>query len=455
MGHRSPSRLAIEIWQAGVAAVDSERLVRRHVAETPDAVLLCGESIPKDDLGKIVVIGAGKAGAGMAAGFERAFSDAFLQDRVSGWVNVPADCVRQLKRIHLHPARPAGVNEPTEDGVAGTRRILSLVSSLGPRDVCVVLISGGGSALLPCPIDRLTLQDKLAVTQLLMQRGASIGELNCIRKRLSAVNGGKPAKAATAGRTSTLIISDVIGAPLDVIASGPTTPDRSSPGDALEILRRFAPRADDVPASVWRVLEQAANDARNHDTVEANWDRVRNVIIGNNVVAVEAAAKRARELGLRTVSEGSDNAGQACDVGRQLAERCLELRENSAPGQAVCLLSGGEPVVTLAETSQPRKGGRNQELVLAAAERLWAERLEGLVILSGGTDGEDGPTNAAGAYFDGDVRRAAVQAGLTPGPFLAINNSYPFFAQTGGLLLTGPTQTNVMDLRVAIIPPPA
>jgi len=438
---------AREIWQAGVAAVDSEHLVRQAVTSTPADLTVCGEEISLKKLRRLAVVGAGKAGAGMAKAFEDAVGETGRQ-KLTGWVNVPEDCVSEGKKIHLHAARPAGVNEPTEAGVEGAERILQMVGELTPDDVCVVLLSGGGSALLPAPAEGISLSDKQSVTRMLMHSGATIGELNAVRKQLSRIKGGRLAAATNAGLVIALIISDVIGDPLDVIASGPTVPDPSTPRDALDVLERFDPDRETVPASVWSYLESrdALPSVENFPA-----DRVQNHVIGNNQVALDAARRRAEALGYRVDSLGSENAEEARVVGRDLAQLARKLRSENSAALPVCVLSGGEPVVHLAATDQPRKGGRNQEVALAALIELWDEELKNVLLLSGGTDGEDGPTDAAGAFADAEVREAAIGNRLDPAGFLAINNSYPFFEQTGGLLKTGPTHTNVMDLRVMIV----
>ena len=441
----SPRDDAVAIWQAGVAAVDSAKLVRDAVRVGGGAVHLAGESVPLAEIDRVVAVGAGKAGAGMAAGLEAALAGTGLP--LTGWVNVPADCVRESDRIRLHAARPAGVNEPRPEGVAGTRRILDLVRSLGPRDLCVVLLSGGGSALLVAPADGVTLADKGAVTRLLASRGAAIDELNTVRKHLSAVKGGGLARACTAGHAAALVVSDVIGDPPDVIASGPTVRGTSTPIDALAVLRRFAPDRADVPDAVWETLRAAA------DRVAGSvGGGMRTAIIGSNRTAVEAALLDAAARGYVLVNDGEPRGGEAAGEGRRLLARARELRDRVDPARRLCFLSGGEPTVTLAETDAPRKGGRNQELVLAALAATWDEGLGDAVILSGGTDGEDGPTDAAGAIADQSVIDRARALGLDPRDFLAVNNSHPFFEATGGLLKTGPTHTNVMDLRVLILP---
>jgi glycerate 2-kinase len=439
---------ALAIWRAGVAAVDSQRLVSDCVRAEDQALEICGQEFPIGSNASIVVVGAGKAGAGMAAGLEAALAGTKLAPRTSGWVNVPSDCVRPLQEIHLHAARPSGLNEPTAAGVHGSEEILRRVRQLSEDDLCLVLLSGGGSALLPAPAPGVSLADKLAVTRLLMAGGATINELNCVRKHLSAIKRGNLARAAGKARVVSLIISDVVGDPLDVIGSGPTVADRSTVADALAILERVAARRSDVPENVWSVLA-AKRNAPPDPPLPAT---VCNFVIGNNETALAVASRQAGALGYATRSLGSRNQGEARDVGRELARSVRAIRdENPSMAVPICVLGGGETTVRLAATDQPRRGGRNQELVLSAVHAFFDDGMRQFAVLSGGTDGEDGPTDAAGAVADADLIRTAHKLGLSPDPFLAINNSYDFFERTGGLIKTGPTHTNVMDLWVALI----
>ena len=440
------------IWQAGVDAVDSGRLVRAAVNCDGTTLEVCGRQHSLEALERLIVVGGGKAGAGMASAIEDLLPADFVEERVSGWVNVPADCVKSLASIQLHAARPAGVNEPTTEGVAGSQAILELAGGASENDLVLVLISGGGSALLPAPCAGITLEDKLAVTRLLMLSGASINQLNCVRKRLSALKGGNLARAArAAGAIQGLLISDVIGDPLDTIASGPTVADGGTDLQALKVLKRFAKRYDDVPEVVWRTLEARAGDV-DEGRADELPDSLSNHVIGNNAVAVAAAADHARSLGYHVHSLGSDNQGIAREQGVALLELCREIRGGEGPVELpTCVISGGEPLVELAQTDQSRRGGRNQELVLAVLEAAWESGLDRIAILSGGTDGEDGPTDAAGAIVDQELWRTVRTLKLHPEPFLAINDSYTYFESPGGLLQTGPTHTNVMDLRVALV----
>ncbi|MDB5385579.1 MAG: D-glycerate 2-kinase [Planctomycetaceae bacterium] len=443
----------LSIWRAGVDAVHSDRLMRQAVQCDGHRLTVCGQDWLLSDIDRIVVVGAGKAGAGMASELEAILGPELVKARVTGLVNVPADCVRPLQRITLHPGRPAGLNEPTASGVSGTETILTSVGSLQPRDLCLVLLSGGGSALLPAPVDGISLSDKQLVTRFLMSAGATIQELNAVRKRLSRIKGGGLARACPTGRMTTLIISDVVGDPLDIIASGPTVLDSTSPQAALEILDRYSARPPAVPQSVFDVLEKAAQNWQPPAPIPGT---IRNLIIGNNSCALSAAADKARELGYAVQSLGSENQGEANSLGEDLYQRCLAFIQDPArlsqPPQ--CILSGGEPIVKLPAAKVPRKGGRNQQLVLAALASAWADNLtnfERVGILSGGTDGEDGPTDAAGAFVDAGIIQTVRQENLDPNAALGNCDAYPFFKRCGGLIKTGPTHTNVMDLRVALV----
>lgn len=438
----------LSIWTAGVDAVRAPQLMRRAVQADSRQLTVCGETWSWNDLDRIVVVGAGKAGAGMAGALEEILGPQIVDQRVTGWLNVPADCVRPLRRITLHPGRPAGVNEPTPEGAYGTDRILDLAHSLRPKDLCLVLLSGGGSALLPAPVPGISLADKQAVTRFLMSSGATINELNTVRKRLSRVKGGGLARACQQGRLISLIISDVVGDPLDIIASGPTILDTSSPQQALEILNKFHAATPQVPQAVFDVLRQAAQSGVVAPPVS---DEIKNVVIGNNAVALQAAAEKAVQLGYEVRSLGSDNQGEANAVGRDLARRCLQELAATGRTKPICFLSGGEPIVRLTPANRPRKGGRNQQLVLAALIELRDADLTRIAVLSGGTDGEDGPTDAAGAYLDDQVQAGASTLGLDPQTYLDACDAYSFFEPCGGLIKTGPTHTNVMDLRVALV----
>ncbi|HUT92154.1 MAG TPA: DUF4147 domain-containing protein [Thermoguttaceae bacterium] len=445
---RAPEQLrrdALRIWQAGVDAVRSERLVRDAFRVEGRTLVVADESLSLDAVGRIVVVGAGKAGAGMAAAVEEVIGPELADEKqLAGWVNVPEDCVRPSSRIRLHGARPPGVNEPTPAGAEGSAEILRLVESLASGDLCLCLISGGGSALMPAPVDAITLDDKLAVTRHLSGAGANIEQLNAVRKQLSRIKGGGLARACRAGRLVSLIISDVLGDPLDVIASGPTVEDSSTPQLALEVLDRFDARAAGISPAVFEYLraKRAAEPPR-------PTCRVTNHIIGNNATAVDAAGREAERLGYSPSMVSAERSEGAADqIGRHLAGMARKMRDGPGPD---CLVSGGEPVVTLIDAAKRGLGGRNQQLALAALEQLADDGAAGIVLLAGGTDGEDGPTDAAGALLDATVLSAARQQGLDPADYLARNDAYRFFDPLDALIKTGPTHTNVCDVRVVVV----
>ncbi len=443
---------AIEIWMAGLKAVQADTLVQRWVRATQDRLEFGDPTELTLDLGsvrKIVVVGAGKAGSGMVAGLEKVIPEQVARDKqLTGWVNVPKDCVQPTRWIHLHGARPAGCNEPTPEAVYGTEQILELVQDAEPSDLCICLLSGGGSALLPAPIAGITLEDKQAVTRFLSAAGANITELNTVRKQLSRIKGGGLLRYCRAGWLVSLIISDVLGDPLDVIASGPTVPDTSTPEDALETLNKYGGREAGLPQEIFRVLERKMVNRGERVGPQCQFF---NFVIGNNRTAVDAAAARARELGYQVEAESArEPEGFAEDIGRELAKTALQMVASPDPR---CRISGGEPVVRLAPPEIRGLGGRNQQLVLAAAEFLWETMPPEVVILSAGTDGEDGPTDAAGAFVDRAVIEQAKELGFSPSDFLSRNDAYHFFEPLGSLLRTGPTHTNVCDVRIVLTHP--
>lgn len=444
-----PRSDAVSIWTAGADAARAAPLVRRAVSVDGDELAVAEHRWARSDFDRIWLVGAGKAATAMAEGFLDAVGP-WLP--VRGWINVPEGTEKPLPGVKVHPARPAGVNEPTEAGVRGTEAMLEIVSRAGPRDLCVALISGGGSALMPAPAEGITLQDKVDVTRWLGAAGADITELNVVRKHLSAVKGGRLRMRCRGGALLTLILSDVLGDPLDLIASGPTVPDRSTPDDALAVLRRFDPERK-LPETVYRRLAGASAESRGEPNVP-----VTNLVIGNNALAVDEAGLRAERLGYNhAMNSARASEGAAEEVGRHLASMAVGmLRSGGASHRTDCLITGGEPTVTLAPKNTRGLGGRNQQLALAAYEALVEsglsdEEWDRLAIVSGGTDGEDGPTDAAGAIVDQHVHGRAVDLRLDVADTLRRNDAYRFFEQTGGLLITGPTGTNVCDVRVVVV----
>jgi glycerate 2-kinase len=433
------------IWQAAVDAARPEDLIRAALSDQALPLLQIVARAPR-----ILIVGAGKAGAAMSAALEEVLARDL--DRMEGLVNVPADAVRPLRAIRLHPARPAGTNQPTSEGVAGACQMLDLLASADPDDVAVCLISGGGSALLPAPVEPVTLEDKQQITRTLHACGATINEMNAVRKHLSRIKGGWLAKAFRGSALFSLIISDVVGDPLDVIASGPTVADPTTFADALAVLQKYGLSSHDgsrVPASVSSYLEEGAA-GRKPETPKALPANVHNHVIGNNTIALSAAQLKANDLGYRVLNLGAYIEGETREVAKALAGIVRSVRTNGQPlPPPLCILSGGETTVTLAE--HHGLGGRNQEFVLAVGTKLGPAGLRNVVLLSGGTDGEDGPTDAAGAIADEATFQAAQSKDLFPAAFLARNDAYHFFEATGDLLRTGLTQTNVMDVRVILV----
>jgi hydroxypyruvate reductase/glycerate 2-kinase len=439
--HSALRERACAIWQAAVHAVRPGPLLRQAFDDPALGIRAALAAAPA-----VRVVGAGKAGAAMSAGLEDLLPDCL--PRMTGVVNVPAESVRPLRAIRLHAARPAGSNQPTAEGVEGARQILDLVAAAGPEDVVLCLLSGGGSALLPAPAAGVSLADKQAVTLLLHACGATINEMNAVRKHLSRIKGGQLLHGFRGRHLYSLIISDVIGDPLDVIASGPTAADPTTFADALAVLEKYYLRPR-VPPAVCAYLERGAAGSV-PETLKELPAHVTNAVIGNNAKALAAAQAKAEALGFRVLNLGSFIEGETRAVAAAFAGIIRSIRADRVPlPPPACVLSGGETTVTLA--ADHGRGGRNQEFVLAALAHLMRSGMRNGVLLSGGTDGEDGPTDAAGAVADETTLARAERLGLDPAAFLSKNDAYSFFTATGDLLKTGLTQTNVMDVRVLLI----
>ncbi|RTZ94485.1 MAG: glycerate kinase [Deltaproteobacteria bacterium] len=390
--------------------------------------------------GRLFVVGAGKAASRMALAIEEIAGDAITE----GLVVTKYGYVSPLKRIRQIEA---GHPVPDEKGVRGAREIEQLLKETRPEDLVLVLISGGGSSLLPYPAEGITLQDKQAVTQLLLSCGANIHEMNTVRKHLSGIKGGQLARMAAPAHVVSLILSDVIGDNLSVIASGPTAPDDSTFGDALEILSRFE-LTDKVPPEVITRLKDgdAGKIRETPDSRDPIFKKAFFRFIGSNQIALEAAAKKADTLGYRPITLTNAACGEAREIAKYFAAIARQAVKHHQPlPPPVCILSGGEPTVTLTGNG---KGGRNQEFALAAG--LEIGDLEDVLVASVGTDGSDGPTDAAGGYADGEMLRKARAHGLDPRDFLARNDAYHFLERLGYLIKTGPTGTNVMDIQIIL-----
>lgn len=390
-----------------------------------------------DRFERIWVVGAGKASATMAGAVEK-----ILGKKITGGlINTKYEHHAPLRRIELNEC---GHPVPDDAGVNGARRIATIAREATEDDLVLCLVSGGASALLPLPVDSVSLQDKQATTKLLLECGANIHQINTVRKHISAIKGGQLAAMAWPATVVSLILSDVIGNDLDVIGSGITAPDRSTFADALAILDRFALR-ERVPASVRSYLE--AGDGETPKADHPVFRKTQNLIVGGNDLALNAAAEHAKELGYRTLVLSSFIEGETKDVARVHAAIAKEIHHSGRPVRVpACVISGGETTVTIHGEG---KGGRNQEFALAAALDL--DGVPRAVALSAGTDGTDGPTDAAGAIADGNTVAHGASVGMNARDYLAANDSYTFFDSINDLIRTGPTGTNVMDVRVLLV----
>jgi hydroxypyruvate reductase len=432
---------AIEIFNAGLKPVNPATAVRRFVRLEGDLLSIADKTYSMTDFENVIVIGFGKASAAMAQTLEAVMGEAIR----GGIVNVKDGHSLPLKVVQV---REASHPVPNQAGVEGTREIIELLKETGERDLVLCWISGGGSALLPHPAEGLTLQDKQQVTRLLLECGATIHEINAIRKHLSGVKGGRLARLAYPSTLVSLILSDVIGDDLDSIASGPTVPDRNTFDDCLAILNRYE-LEEQVPENVRAVLEKGAAGILAETPKEGDpaFERTQNVIIGSNALAVSAAREKAEELGYTSLVLSTLIEGETKEVAKVHAAVAKEIRLSGNPiPPPACVISGGETTVTIRGKGL---GGRNQEFVLASAIEI--DGFHGVVMLSAGTDGTDGPTDAAGAIADGNTVKEAQEKGLGAEQFLRENDSYTYFSQLDRLLITGPTHTNVMDLRLILV----
>jgi glycerate 2-kinase len=434
-------KAALRIFTAAVQAVDPAEAIRRHVSREGALLRIDSETIDLQPVGRIVVVGCGKAGAPMAAAIEE-----ILGDRIAGGVVVTKyGHVAPTARIRIHEA---GHPVPDAAGVAGARAILESLGGLRPEDLVLVLISGGGSALTPAPVDGIRLEQKQALTKALLACGADIREINTLRKHVSLFKGGQLARAAAPALVRTLILSDIVGDPLDAIASGPTVPDPTTYADALAILDKYSIRGE-IPAPIRLRLEAGARGELPETPKPSDplFARVRSVMVASNIQALEAARVEAERLGFAPMILSSFIEGETREIARMHAALAREVLSSGHPMKPpVCFISGGETTVTLKGSG---KGGRNQEFVLAAA--LDISGLPRTVVLSAGTDGTDGPTDAAGAIADGETCARALGLGLRPRKALEENDAYPFFQTLGDLIMTGPTNTNVMDVRLVMV----
>ncbi|MEE3335425.1 MAG: glycerate kinase [Candidatus Latescibacterota bacterium] len=438
---RDRRRHARLILDAAIGAADPGVCVQRSLELADGALTIGGKAHPLTSTSRIRVVGAGKATPAMAQAVEPLLG----RHLDGGVINTKYGHTLPLEHIHTvecgHPI-------PDQAGVEGANQILACLEDLAPDDLVLCLLSGGGSALLPAPAKGLTLADKQDTTARLLECGASIDEVNAIRKHLSCIKGGQLARHASPARLVTLAISDVIGDVPDTIASGPTVADPSTFEDSLQLLDRYDLR-ERIPSSVRNHLEAGALGQRPETPSDASQLPPNSYhVIGTNTLSLEAASAVAAECGYEPRILSSTIAGETRHVAADHVEQGLQVAIDSQPtAPPACLISGGETTVTL--SANPGKGGRNQEFTLAAAIAL--EGRHRITVLSAGTDGTDGPTDAAGAIADGLTVERGRQLGLSAADHLARNDAYPFFDALKDLVITGPTGTNVMDLRLVLV----
>ncbi|NLR61001.1 DUF4147 domain-containing protein [Chitinophaga polysaccharea] len=430
-----------QIFRYAVAAVHPANLMQQHVAVLPGThrIRVADHIYTLPAEGKVWILGAGKAAAAMAAELEKILSKHFP---LQGLVVTKYGHALPLKQLSL---LEAGHPVPDENSVTATVKLLEIAHQVQADDLVFFLLSGGASALLADVPAGSTLREVQQLFEALLKSGADIGEMNTVRKHLSSVKGGQLAQLIRPARLCTLILSDVVGDDLSVIGSGPTVADPSTFQDTLSILKQYHLQ-DQLPASLWQYLQQGAAGliAETPKPGDADFSHVYNYLAGTNRIALKAAAAEAKALGYHALILSDTVTGDVHAVAAMLTKASERYR---GPLPA-CLLAGGETTVKITGTGL---GGRNQQLALEMGIAISGDPR--LTFLSGGTDGGDGPTNAAGAIVNASTIENAVNHELDPNSFLRNNDAWHFFSKAGGLMITGPTQTNVMDLMILLIHP--
>jgi glycerate 2-kinase len=435
----------LAILSAALEAVDPVNAIKRQVSLSDDTLRIGQRIYDLTRYRHIYVIGGGKAGGSMAQAIEE-----ILGQRVTaGLVNVKYGHGAETEMVRLNEA---GHPIPDAAGMAGTKQMAELARKATDDDLVLCLISGGGSALMTLPVEGITLADMKSLTEAFLRCGATINEINAVRKHLSQTKGGNLARLAYPAEIVTLILSDVVGNPLDVIASGPTVPDTTTFADAYGVIEKYG-LLEELPRPVVERLRQGKDGLIPETPKEGDesFTRTYNLIIASNEVAAEAAIAKAEELGFHSLLLSTFIEGEAREVAKVFAAVAKEILHSGHPvPRPACVVAGGETTVTVRGGGL---GGRNQEMALSAA--LEIAGLEDVMIIPLATDGTDGPTDAAGAIADGfTLRRASLllqEAGLSATQYLANNDSYHFFQQLGDLLITGPTNTNVNDLTFTFV----
>ncbi len=434
-------RQGLKIFKAGIRAVDPERLVKKFLRMEKDRLHVGNRVLELNKIRRIIVVGFGKASARMAKATEEV-----LGSRIhSGIVITKYGFSSKLRRIRL---LQAGHPVPDRNGLRATKKIIQLLKGAGEKDLVICLISGGGSSLLVLPVPKVSLEDKKKVTELLLRCGATIEEMNAVRKHLSQVKGGRLAKIAYPARVFSLILSDVPNDRLDTIASGPTAPDRTNFYQCLQVIRKYK-LSRRVPSSVDHYLKiSLGNEQKETPKRDSRFfGKVHNLVVGSNIMALKGCEEKAKRLGFKTCLVTKPILGDNAAAAKKLLKLAERIRKEGKPiSTPACVISGGE---TTLEVKGEGHGGRNQEFVLQCAKDLG--KLKGIVVLSASTDGNDGPTDAAGAFCDDSVLRKAKSRHLNMDQFLKNNDSYYFFKKTGGLIKIGPTGTNVADIHLMLV----
>src|SRR4030042_1327913 len=439
-------RMAKAIFSKGLSAVDPSKILRDRIRIEKDRLWVRIEEDSENifDLkvfDKIFLIGTGKASNSMAQAVEEIFGEGITRGVIT------------TKYGHLLPLKKTEIIEaghpiPDQNGYEGAKKIKNLLEKSGPKDLVLFLLSGGGSALLPFPAEGIGLKEKQEVPQLLLDCGADIKEINTIRKHISMIKGGWLAKWAYPSTVIGFILSDVVGDQLDVIGSGPTVPDPSTFEEAWQILKKYD-LLNEISPSIQKYLK-LGKEGKKEETPkpgEVVFEKVYNSLIGSNILALRAAEKEAKSFGFNTLILSSSIVGETREAALFHLAIAKEVVSSGNPiHRPACLLSGGETTVTIKGDGL---GGRNQEFALAGAIEI--NGIEKVVLLSGGTGGTDGPTDATGAVADHTTVQTAISPGLNPNAYLNNNDAYPFFQKLGDLLITGPTQTNVMDVRIFLV----
>ncbi len=432
--------IAEQIFLAGVESVLPQNLICKHLILRDNHLITGVRDFDLSTINKIFVIGAGKASAFMGAEVEK-----ILGDRItSGHIVVKYGFSTDLKHIKV---TEAGHPVPDSNGYKATSDILKIAKLADKNDLIICLISGGGSALLPDVPDGCLPGDMVKLNELLVDCGACISEINAVRKHLSGIKGGQLARVVYPAALVNLILSDVPGDPLEVIASGPTVPDSTTFSQAMAVITKFRLR-EKVPHRLIKYLEEGVLGL-NEETPkpgDAIFEKTFNILAGSNKLALSAAAEKALSLNINSVVLDNQLQGDVTDVAEYLIRQALKFKSDKNEAKPVCLLFGGEPTVKM--TGQGM-GGRNQHLALKIAILL--QCFPGITVLCAGTDGNDGPTEAAGAVVDSETIHSAILKNISAEKFLNEFDSYNFFRKAGGQIITGPTMTNVMDIVVVIV----